>query len=172
MEVEYFKYNILPLKNKLFRKALLITGSATDAQDIVQEVMICLWDKRSEWPKIRNMEVYAMVLTKNLALDKTKKRGYRSESIENNEVNQLSSDWQHPQERLEKAEQINLVWKIINQLPKHEQELIKLREIEGRSYDEIASEMNITESQVKTTLFRARKKVKEIYMKISRQNGY
>ena len=172
MEIEYFKNNILPLKNKLFRKALLITGSAADSQDIVQEVMMRLWDKRSEWANIGNMEVYSLVMTKNLALDKTKKLGYRSESTENNEVAQLSSDLQHPQERLEKAEQISLVWKIISQLPKREQELIKLREIEELSYDEIAKEMNITASQVKTTLFRARKKIKEIYTKISNQNGY
>lgn len=82
MDTTYFKQNILPLKHKLFRKALSITESPVEAQDVVQEVMMRLWDKRREWAAIVNMEVYSMVMAKNIALDRIKRVGYRAEPID------------------------------------------------------------------------------------------
>jgi len=49
MKTEDFKNRILPLKNKVFRKALCITESTDEAADVVQEVMMRLWEKREEW---------------------------------------------------------------------------------------------------------------------------
>ena len=167
MDLEYFKQNILPLKNKLFRKALSIIESVNEAEDIVQEIMIRLWNKKDEWSNIDNIEVYSMVLTKNLALDRIKKKSYDTKPISEAE-HILSESYQ---EKIEKTEQIALVWKIIDLLPDKQQELIRLREIEELSYQEIAKVMNIAESQVKITLFRARQKMKEIYLKMC-QHGY
>ena len=162
----------MPLKNKLFRKAMSITQSAVESQDIVQETMIRIWDKRAEWKAIANMEVYALVLTKNLSLDRIKRHGYYSQSIDSGEAEQVLSDGLHPLEKMERGEQIALLWKIIGQLPENHQELVRLREIEELSYLEIAQTMNLTEAQVKITLFRVRQKMKDIYLKISKQNGY
>ena len=170
MDIEYFKHHILPLKNKLFRKALSITESASEAEDVVQEIMMCLWDRKDKWPNIDNIEVYSMVLVKNLALDRIKKKSYKSKTIDINEAEQTGSE--SHQEKLENAEQTALVWKIIHLLPEQCQELIRLREIEELSYREIAKAMNITEAQVKVTLFRARQKIKEIYLKINNHHGY
>ena len=142
-----------------------ITESVAEAQDIVQEVMMRLWDNRTEWVSITNMEVYSMVLAKNIALDKIKKSGFHSESIYTNKTINTLSNLHHPHEDIEKKEESAIVWKIIRLLPAKQQELIRLREIEELSYQEIANEMNITEAQVKINLFRARQKIKEIYTK-------
>lgn len=171
IDLEYFKENILPLKNRLFRKALSITESEVEAEDVVQEVMIRLWDNRSKWSGISNMEVYSMVLTKNLALDKIKRIGYRSESIDEETAKALVSDLPLPQEAMEKKEKAALVWNVIRLLPEKLQNLIRLREIEEYSYREIAEEINITEAQVKVNLFRARQKMKEIYLQLNVYDG-
>ena len=172
MDIAYFKHNILPLKDKLFRKALSITESAIEAQDIVQEVMMRLWDKRAEWATISNIEVYSMVLTKNIALDKIKKSGYYAQSIDETRTEIMGNDSYHPQAIMEKEERIALIWKVIGLLPDQQQQLIRLWEIEEFTYQDIAKEMNITEAQVKITLFRARQKMKEIYLKLKRNNEY
>lgn len=83
----------------------------------------------------------------------------------------MLTDPHHPHEELEKAETIALVWRVIRLLPEKEQELIRLREIEELSYQDIAGEMNLTEGQVKVSLFRARRKMREIYLKINRDDG-
>lgn len=164
MEIEYFKLRILPLKDKLFRKALSITESAEEARDVVQEVMMRLWDKRGEWSSISNIEVYSMVIAKNMALDRIRRSGYRSASIDNAKP-PTYSDLQHPDRSLERKESAAMVWKVIGMLPLRQQEAIRLREIEELSYAEMAVQMNLSEAQIKITLFRARQKIKEIYLK-------
>ena len=53
----------------------------------------------------------------------------------------------------------------INGLPEKQRTIIQLRDIEGKSYKEIAAVLNITESDVKVTLFRARSTLKEKILK-------
>ena len=171
MDIEYFKQNILPLKNKLFRKALSITESVEEAEDVVQEVMMRIWDKRTEWSNITNMEVYSMVSVKNMALDKIKRIAYRSESVDTDTVKAIVSDLLHPQDEMEKTEKITLLWEVIRRLPDKLQSLVRMREIEEYSYREIAEEMNLTEAQVKINLFRARQKMKEIYLQLNTYEG-
>ncbi|MDH8700876.1 RNA polymerase sigma factor (sigma-70 family) [Dysgonomonadaceae bacterium PH5-43] len=175
MEIEYFKNSILPLKDKLFRKALSITESVVDAQDVVQDAMMKLWEKKGEWKSINNIEVFAMVLAKNMALDKVKKVRYNSDSIDSDNLQNLQNLQNNSliqQEKMEKEEKEALVWKIISLLPYNYQKIIKLREVEELSYQQIAEEMNMSEEQVKVNLFRARKKIKETYLKINRNEEY
>ena len=44
-----FRNDILPLKDKLFRLALRITFDRAEAEDVVQETLIRVWNKRDEW---------------------------------------------------------------------------------------------------------------------------
>lgn len=44
MQLEFFKQNILPMKDKLFRLALFLLCNKADAEDIVQEAMIKIWN--------------------------------------------------------------------------------------------------------------------------------
>ena len=46
-----FRNDILPLKDKLFRLALRITFDRAEAEDVVQETLIRVWNKRDEWTK-------------------------------------------------------------------------------------------------------------------------
>ena len=48
-----FRKDILPLKDKLFRLALRITFDRAEAEDIVQETMILVWNKRDEWDGLK-----------------------------------------------------------------------------------------------------------------------
>ena len=43
-----FRDNILPLKDKLFRLALRITFDRAEAEDIVQDVFVELWNNKSK----------------------------------------------------------------------------------------------------------------------------
>lgn len=70
MRITEFKNQILPLRDKLFRLALRITLDRAEAEDIVQEVMLKMWDCRGEWDKIKNKEAYCCTMTRNLSLGK------------------------------------------------------------------------------------------------------
>ena len=56
-----FRNDILPLKDKLYRLALRITLNSAEAEDVVQDTMIRVWNKRDEWPQfesIRDLEKF------------------------------------------------------------------------------------------------------------------
>ena len=59
--------------------------------------------------------------------------------------------------------------RLVNELPEKQRTIVQLRDIEGKSYKEIAVVLHLTEEQVKVNLFRARQKVKQRYLDI---DGY
>ena len=63
-----------------------------------------------------------------------------------------------PYDRLAQNEQIQLVHRLVNELPERQRTIMQLRDVEGKRYKEIADILQITEEQVKVTLFRARQK--------------
>ena len=70
-----FRNDVLPLKNKLYRLALRITIDSAEAEDIVQETLIKVWNKREVWNEIESIEAFSLTICRNLALDAVKKLG-------------------------------------------------------------------------------------------------
>jgi RNA polymerase sigma-70 factor (ECF subfamily) len=62
---------------------------------------------------------------------------------------------------VESKEKYNLVTNLISQLPEKQRTALHMRDVEGRSYKEIAQVMEISESDVKVNIFRARQRLKE-----------
>lgn len=159
-----FRNDILPLKDKLYRLALRITLDSAEAEDIVQDTMIRVWNKRDEWAQFNSIEAFCLTVARNLAIDRSQKSG--AQNIELTTETQEMSDGSTPERQLERSEQMDLVRKLINELPEKQRTIIQLRDIEEKSYKEIADVMQLTEDQVKVTLFRARQRIKAKYNEI------
>ena len=69
MNSETFKQRFLPLTRKLHWTAFSIMRNKQDAEDIVQEAFLKLWNKRHELEHVTNDEAYCVTLVKNLCLD-------------------------------------------------------------------------------------------------------
>ena len=159
-----FRNDILPLKDKLYRLALRITLDSAEAEDIVQDTMIRVWNKRDEWAQFNSIEAFCLTVARNLAIDRSQKS--EPQNIELTTETQEMSDGSTPERQLERSEQMDLVRKLINELPEKQRTIIQLRDIEEKSYKEIADVMQLTEDQVKVTLFRARQRIKAKYNEI------
>lgn len=159
-----FRNDILPLKDKLYRLALRITLDSAEAEDIVQDTMIRVWNKRDEWAQFNSIEAFCLTVARNLAIDRSQKS--EAQNIELTNETQEMSDGSTPERQLERSEQMDLVRKLINELPEKQRTIIQLRDIEEKSYKEIADVMQLTEDQVKVTLFRARQRIKAKYNEI------
>jgi len=157
-----FKAALLPIRDKLFRLALSITDNKEDAEDIVQDVLLHVWQKE-DWEQIENIEAYCFRSTRNRALDII--------ALKDNRAEALPEDFDYPAQddfagKIEMQEQIDRIESLLSFLPEKQQTIFRLREIEELSYKEIASILNITEEQVKINLFRVRRKIKEYADKI------
>lgn len=156
-----FRNDILPLKDKLYRLALRITFDSAEAEDIVQDTMIRVWNKRDEWTQFDSIEAYCLTVARNLAIDRSQK--LESQNVELTPETQEMPDALTPDRAYEQDEQLRLVHHLINELPEKQRTIVQLRDIEGKSYKEIADVLQLTEEQVKVNLFRARQRIKLKY---------
>ena len=160
-----FRNDVLPLKNELYRLALRITLNPEDAEDVVQETMIKVWNRRERWEQIESIEAFCLTICRNLAVDKTRKMSAGEQSLDADEHD--APDTSHsanPEEQAIQQDRIALVRRLIDSLPEKQRSVMQLRDFEGKSYKEIAAIMGISEEQVKVNIFRARQAVKQKYI--------
>jgi RNA polymerase sigma factor (sigma-70 family) len=159
MDLTAFKSQVFPLKNKLFRLAKRLLEDAEDAEDIVQEVFIKLWNRREKLDEYRSVEALAVVTTRNMCLDKLKTKKYPVENLENlrEEILDEESD-----RGVDLTDVVGKIQEIIKTLPEQQQTIMQLRDIEGYDYDEIAGILQMNENAIRVNLSRARKRVREI----------
>ena len=158
MNIEAFKAQVLPVKDKLYRFALKMIQDESTAEDIVQEVFIKVWNNRDRFDEIKNIEAWCMRATRNLAIDKMRSKHRRVQELDHNVMRVDKTP--DPHRQTVTNEIMDLVRKFIGKLPERQRMIMHLREIECMSYNEIAQALDLTISQVKVGLFRARQKVK------------
>ena len=156
-----FQNDVLPLKNKLFRLALRITLNREEAEDVVQDTMIKVWNACDRWQELDSIEAYSLTIARNLSLDRIKKMDNQNDSLEEQTTERLDETSSTPSERMIQKDKLDIVRNIINELPEKQRSCLQLRDIEGKSYKEIADILSITEDQVKVNIFRARQTVKQ-----------
>lgn len=160
-----FRNDVLPLKNELFRLALRITLNRAEAEDIVQDTLIKVWNRREEWNAIDSIEAFSLTVCRNLSLDRIRKKGNDNDSLEDVKVAEpLASS--NPQDRMIQTDKVRLIRQIVDGLPEKQRSCMQLRDFEGKTYKEIASVLDISEEQVKVNIFRARQTVKQKYLKL------
>ena len=160
-----FRNDILPLKNILFRVALRITLNREEAEDVVQDTLIKVWNRRDELEEIESLEAYSIKICRNLSLDRNKRHENQNCTLSDKENDSPDSAFT-PAEEMIRKNKINIVTSIINQLPEMQRMCVQLRDIEEKSYKEIASILGIKEDQVKINIFRARQAIKKKYQQI------
>ncbi len=153
-----FRNDVLPLKNELFRLALRITLNRAEAEDIVQDTLIKVWNNREHWDDIDSIEAYCLTITRNLSLDHLKKSGRDTKSLDEKPQDEIDHS-SNPYEEMLQKDRINLLHRLVDRLPEKQRSCMQLRDFEGKPYKEIA--LSITEEQVKVNIFRARQAIKQ-----------
>jgi RNA polymerase sigma-70 factor (ECF subfamily) len=159
-----FRNDVLPLKDVLYRLALRITLNHEEAQDIVQDTLIKVWNKRDDWQSLDNIEAFSMTICRNLALDALKKKSNNNESLEKEQIDTLDRA-SNPHELMIQKDRIEMVRRLVDQLPEKQRSCMQLRDFEGKAYKDIAQILGITEEQVKVNIFRARQTIKQQFSK-------
>ncbi len=159
MNHQDFKTKILPIKNRLYRFALGIVGQPAEAEDVVQEVFIKLWNQRNQMDAISNIEAWCITATRNLSIDKLRSKHQRLQPIAAGfDLHDQSAT---PYEAVVTNDVFDRVRSLLNHLPEKQRDIMRLRDIEGLSYQEISEALNVPMEQVKVYLFRARKAIRE-----------
>ena len=151
-----FRNDILPLKDKLYRLALRITLNSAEAEDVVQDTMIRVWNKRDEWPNFESIEAYCLTVARNLAIDECRKSTKFTELDE--EQLEQPDNMVKSLENKDTALQIHL---ILHELDEPYKEVFQLRIFGELPFSQIGMIFGKTENWARVTYHRARLKIKE-----------
>ena len=162
-----FRNDVLPLKNRLYRLALRITMHTGEAEDIVQETMIRVWNNREKLENTASVEAFSITTCRNLSLDYLAHKESQNESLDAIPTDKEDESSNNPFQQLSREDSLQWVMKLFNQLPEKQKTIMQLRDIEGKTYQEIAQTLNITEENVKVGLFRARQRIKKEFERIN-----
>ncbi len=157
--------NIIHLQSrKLYGFAFRILRNQAEAEDVVQEIFIKLWNMGERLDEYKSVDALATTMTKNFCIDLIRKQRHNYNTDVNiNEFQALTSPSPHDQmENLESGEILNT---IIAGLPESYRIIIRLRDIEGASYEEIAERTDQNINTLRVTLSRARKAIRDEYLK-------
>ena len=158
MNQNEFVLMVAPFKDKVFRLAKRLLVSTEEAEDATQEVLVKLWNKNESLDEYKNVEAFAMTMTKNYCLDQLKSKRTGNLKI-------VSANYQDKEPGLEKKiedlDSLNWVEKIMNQLPIQQRLILQMRDIEQYEFEEIAKILDMKESAIRVTLSRARKTVRD-----------
>lgn len=149
---------VMPFKDKLYRLAKRLLISSEEAEDATQEILMKLWSGKKKMASYRNVEAFAMTMTKNFCLDRLKsKQAGNLKLVHSNFTDGTSS----LQKQVEVRDSLGWVQRIMDELPEQQRMVLQLRDVEAYDYEEIEKLMDMKPTAVRVTLSRARKAVRE-----------
>ena len=156
--------DVLPLKDKIFRLALRITLSRAEAEDIVQDVLIKVWNRRDDLAEVDSIEAYSLTVCRNLSLDRLQRK--ENDNVNLDDAPPTEADDAPPDLQMIRNERIDNIKRLIERLPIPQRAAMQLRDMEGKTYKEISAITGQTEEQVKVNIFRARQYIRKQIEKI------
>ena len=141
----------------LYRVAFSVLRNAADAEDAVQEAFLRVLRHRDKLSEVRDRRVWLIRIVWNIVLDRKRRARTRPETDDVAELARVLPSTGLSAEQVASAAQHHArVVACVEQLPSKEREVLMLSAFEELSSVEIASVLGITESSVRSRLYRAR----------------
>jgi RNA polymerase sigma-70 factor (ECF subfamily) len=141
----------------LYRVAFSVMRNPSDAEDAVQEAFLRVLRHRDGLGEVRDHRVWLIRIVWNIVLDRKRRAKTRPETDDVEELARvLPADGLTAEQRAAAAQHHAHVLACVEQLPAKERQVLMLSAFEELSSVEIASVLGITESSVRSRLFRAR----------------
>lgn len=165
-----FKQLVEAYSDRVYNTCLGMLQNTGDAEDLVQEVFIEVFNSAAGFRGDAKLStwIYRISVTKSLELLRSKKRKKRFayiKSLFGDEGAELQVDkghFNHPGVQLENKEIAVVLFKAVEQLPETQKTAFILNKVEGLSYQEICSVMDVTLPAVESLLFRAKQNLKTL----------
>ena len=153
----------------LYRIAYSVVRNATDAEDAVQEAFVRVLRHRDELTQIRDPRVWLIRIVWNVVLDRKRRARTRPETDDVAELTRvLPAEGLTADQRVAAAQFHATVLQAVEGLPAKEREVLMLSAFDELSSVEIAAVLEISESSVRSRLFRARNLMAQI---LGRERG-
>ena len=162
LEELYDAYNRL-----LFGMIISIVKSRQEAEDVLQEVFIKIWEKAHSFDAERgNAYSWIVTLTRNKAIDRIRSKGYKTQQKASQDVDapefSLEGDTFDPLETTIFSDRAEMVQSALDEIPESQCEVLKIAYYRGMTQSEIADHLDIPLGTVKSRMRQGMIKQKDI----------
>jgi len=153
----WYKLQVSKNQHGLYALAYQMLGNQLEAEDVVQDAFIKLWERREQGGKYEKAWLYKV--TRNQCLDILRRRKhayeYQIAQVVGSDVAPSASD------EVINDELSGEIGKAIKELDEPYKSLLVMREVNGLSYQVLADSLDLSLSQTKVYLHRARKQLQK-----------
>tara|TARA_B110001454_G_scaffold205563_1_gene215266 strand:- start:876 stop:1385 length:510 start_codon:yes stop_codon:yes gene_type:complete len=153
---------VLPFKDKVFRLAKRLLVSTEEAEDATQELLFKLWKSKEKIADYKNVEAFAMTMTKNYCYDRLKSKQANNLTLVHSNYKEKDTSLD---KKIEHQDSVNQVHELMKYLPEQQKIIIQLRDIEQYDFDEICKMVDMKPTAVRVALSRARKTIRKALIK-------
>jgi len=149
------------LRPRLLAQATRYLRDTAEAEDIVQDAMLKMWVLHDQL--IGNAEAFASVLVRNLSLNRLRQlhRMQTLTEMDLLEMKRLDADSRSQQDT---DEQVAQLMSLVEALPDRQKTILRLHDLEGMDYDEIAQVTGLSAASLRQTVSRARRLLRLRYL--------
>lgn len=175
-----FEKLILKYEGKIYAIAFKVFKNETDAYDIAQEICIKVYHKLHLFRFESSFSTWLYRLATNTAIDEYRKLKRKSSHESSMDVPvdtgedqvsmQIADKRDTPEEAFLRKEKARYVWEALENLSPDQKDIIILKDIEGKSYQEICEILDINLGTVKSRLARSRIALKKVLQDLWEHN--
>lgn len=150
----------------LYATAVRILTDTAEAQDVVHDAFVALWDKARTYESSRGTAFsWALTLTRNRAIDRLRSRRRRAELLDNSAPSDLgldeNSSGPSADASADSSDQAAVVRAAVDTLPPEQQSALKLAFFSGLTQEEIATRLRTPLGTIKARIRRGLLKLRE-----------
>ena len=164
MDAREFKQRFMPHYKLLYRVAYHFTGNAQDAEDLLQDMYLKLWQKRDNLPDEAMKDAYLVTMMRRLLLDQRRLK-HVDTSIE------LKEEFSPPDEQsldrqIDTKDEAIQMEGLIRQLSERDAKIIQMHLMEDRSYEEIEQDTGLSQGNIRIIVMRTKQKLKQQFRRL------
>ena len=158
MDAQEFKQRFMPFHRLLYRVAYHTTGNQQDAEDLLQDTYLKLWQKRDDLPPDAQTEAYLITLMRNLYRDQ---RRLKSNIVhETYEPDKSYEPYEEEEENLDNRAELQ---ELIEKLPDKQRAVMKAHIVEDKTYEEIERDTGLSNGNIRVIISRAKQTIIKLW---------
>ena len=166
MDAREFKQLFMPHHQLLYRVAYHLTGNAQDAEDLLQDLYLKLWQKRDDLPDEAIKEAYLVSMMRNLFIDQRRLKHLDASAELKNEEG--PPDDQSLDRQIDARDEVTQVEGLIRQLSERDAKIIQMHLVDDRSYEEIERDTGLSQGNIRIIVMRTKNKLKQQFQNITK----
>jgi RNA polymerase sigma-70 factor (ECF subfamily) len=173
-----FAATALPLLPTIARVAKALTGDSTDTEDLVQETYLRAYRHWHTFQPGSDCKSWLATICRHTFAE-LRRRQSRSVTVDDQELESLAAARVHATARAKGVDdmfaRVDLgpaIAKAVRELEPHYRDVVLLVDVDGFSYDEVATTLDIPVGTVRSRLYRARRHLQEALLNYAIDAGY